>query len=292
MEKVKVSVCVTIFNEKDETIKNLILALKRQIFKADEIIIIDAKDYNNCSRSEGRNIAIKKAKNNIIAITDAGCIPHKDWLASLCSKFEIGEARKNIVVAGGYEMIAKNNFQKACRVFLGIQKEEMNDLFMPSARSMAFTKSAWRKAGGFPEKLRDTAEDTMFNLKLIKSGAKFIVAKDAVVDWYMPNSVYEFAKKIFNYAKGDAESKIWWHPVKKMQTHNIKVMSIFLRYLLAIMLYRNLEEITGIYILLGIYMLWAFNKAGFWGIVLQFVSDFAGIIGFTYGILQTSLKRD
>lgn len=204
----KVSVCVTTFNEKEETIKKLLVALNSQTLKPDEIIIIDAKDYNNCSRSKGRNIAIKKARNEIIVITDAGCIPHKNWLEKITKPF----LSKNIdVVSGVYKMVVKNNFERACAVFLGIQQKDIDDNFMPSARSMAFTKNIWQKVGGFPEKLNNTAEDTLFNLKLIKIGAKFIVVKSAVVDWYIPETLHEFIKKIYNYAKGDAESGIWWH---------------------------------------------------------------------------------
>ena len=82
-EKMKVSVCVTTKNEREETIKKLFDALNNQTLKPNEIIIIDAKDYDNCSRSIGRNIAIKKAKNEIIALTDVGCLPKKDWLEKL-----------------------------------------------------------------------------------------------------------------------------------------------------------------------------------------------------------------
>ena len=112
----KVSVCITIFNEPQESVNKLLSALNNQTLKPDEIIVIDAKDYNNCSRSKGRNIAIKKAKNGIIATTDAGCIPHKDWLQKLTDPFK----NENIdVVSGFYKMVARNDFEKAEAVFLG-----------------------------------------------------------------------------------------------------------------------------------------------------------------------------
>ena len=281
-EKMKVSVCVTTKNESEETIKKLLDALNHQSLKPDEIIIIDAKDYNNCSRSEGRNLAIKKARNEIIVITDAGCVPRKDWLKNLT--VHLGGAKAHPlgvladVVAGGYKMIAKNSFQKAMRFYLGVSPRKFDKNFMPSARSMAFTKTIWKKAGGFPEKLDNTAEDTLFNVNLIKAGAKFVVAKDAIVDWQMPDSIKNFYLKIKNYAQGDAESGIWWHPVKKWQTHNIKILTIFLRYILFVLFPW----------LILIYIIYSYYKAGLWGIILQFTSDFAGIIGFSHGILQTS----
>ena len=281
MGKIKTSVCVTTFNESEETLKKLTSALNNQTLKPDEIIIVDAKDYNNCSRSKGRNIAISRAQNEIIAITDAGCIPHKDWLEKITEKFSISTSKyqEPIVVAGGYNMIGKNSFEKACSIFLGVDTNNMDASFMPSARSMAFTKTIWKKAGRFPEKLSDTAEDTLFNVNLIKSGAIFYAAKTAIVDWEMPKNISQFISKIYQYAKGDAESNVWWHPVKKLKTHNIKILTIFARYILMVFFPW----------LMFFYLFYAYLKAGFWGIVLQITSDITAIIGFSHGILQSSL---
>lgn len=285
----KISVCVTTFNESEERVKKLLNALSKQTLKPDEIIIIDAKDYNNCSRSEGRNIAIKKAKNEIIAITDVGCLPHNDWLEKITLQLRSGQVKPD-VVSGGYKMVARNNFEKAESVFLGVKQNDMDKEFMPSARSMTFTKSIWKKAGGFPEDLNDTAEDTVFNLNLIEAGAKFVTAKNAVVDWYMPVDIREFATKIYKYATGDATSGIWWHPVKKWRTHNLKVLTIFWRYILAIatiailLNYSMALGYVSTVVLIGMYLMWAYSKAGLWGILLQFVSDFAAIIGFLEGV--------
>lgn len=286
-ENKRISVCITIFNEPQESVNKLLNALNNQTLKLNEIIIVDAKDYSNCSRSEGRNIAIKKAKNEIIAITDAGCTPHKDWLEKITAPFKNTDTD---VVAGAYKMVTKNNFENAESIFLGVSRQDINANFMPSARSIAFTKSIWKKAGGFPENLKDTAEDTIFNLNLLKVGAKFVVAKNSVVDWYMPNSIHGFVKKIYRYAKGDAQSGIWWHPVKKWQTHNLKVLSIFARYVLGLWLLFLSKNIFLLYLLC--YMFYGYKKAKWWGIILQFTSDFACIIGFSHGILSNCFKRN
>ena len=310
----KVSVCITTFNESRERFNKLLDALNKQTLKSDEVVVADAtlntnyqesfiKQYSKLnlqfinkagiSRSVGRNIAIKKAKNEIIVITDVGCTPHNDWLEELVKPYEIAtpSARNDIVVAGGYKMVAKNNFEKAESIFLGVNQDNMDNDFMPSARSMALTKSVWKKAGGYPENLDDTAEDTVFNLNLLKAGAKFVTAKNAVVDWEMPNSIYDFGFKIYGYAKGDAKSGIWWHPVKKWRTHNLKVLTIFLRYLLFLFVLLEFGYLY-LFVAIGIYFFWAYSKAGLWGILLQLTSDFACIIGFSHGILQTSIKRN
>ncbi len=293
IKNLKVSVCITIFNESQDTVKKLLDALEKQTLKPDEIIIIDGNDYNNCSRSKGRNIAIGKAKNEIIAITDAGCVPDKNWIYEITRPFipTLPRLHGTIpdVVAGGYRMISEDSFQKAESIFLGVKSSDMNDGFMPSARSMAFTKSIWKKAGGFPEKLGNTAEDTLFNVELLKAGAKFVTAKKAVVDWYLPKSIKDFALKIYGYAKGDAESGIWWHPVKKWRTHNLKIMTVFARYAIGLWLLAvGRTDYLTIYI--TIYSSFAFIKSRFWGIAFQFVSDFAVMAGFLRGIIKTCVR--
>ena len=283
MEKIKVSVCITSFNETKSDIDNLIKALKKQSLKPDEIIVVDAKDYDNCSRSKGRNIAIKSSKNKIIAITDVGCIPHKHWLKNITKPFL---NKKVDVVSGLYKMKYKNSLQKSMKIFLGIDKDIDNN-FQPSARSMAFTKSIWKKAGMFPEKLSNTAEDTLFNFNLLKIGAKFEVMQTAVVDWYLPKTFFEFFKKIYNYSKGDAQTKIWWHPIKKLKTHNIKIVTVYLRYIVfAILAFINLKLFL---ICISIYFVYTTLKAGLYGFPLQIVSDFAVIIGFSHGLLQSGI---
>lgn len=300
----KISVCITTFNESEERVKKLLDALSKQTLKPDEIIIVEATRISNLkflisnqfsklnlqiinkpntSRAEGRNISIGKARNEIIAITDVGCVPHNDWLEKITLQLRSGQVKPD-VVSGGYKMVAKNNFEKAEAVFLGVSKKNIDSDFLPSARSMAFTKSIWKKVGGFPESLSDTAEDTVFNLNLHNVGAKFAVAKNAVVDWYMPENIFLFMKKVKNYAKGDAQSGIWWHPVKKWQTHNIKVVTIFLRYILGAVLFFVNHFLFFVYV--TSYTVYAYRKAGLWGICLQFISDFACMSGFLSGLMR------
>ena len=87
-----ISICITTFNE-EGSIGPLLDSLLAQTKKAEEIVIVDGgstdktveiirhyqkKDRRikllteKCSRAKGRNIGIEIAKNEIIAITDAG----------------------------------------------------------------------------------------------------------------------------------------------------------------------------------------------------------------------------
>jgi glycosyltransferase involved in cell wall biosynthesis len=309
----KNTICITVLNEKNK-VKILLNSLLNQTETVDEIVIVDAgssdgtieaiknysKKYNiklivkKCTRAEGRNLAVKAAKNCIIAMTDAGCIADKYWLENITKPFK---DKKVDMVAGFYIMRAENSLQKAISVYLGVLPKEFNDSFLPSARSVAFRKSLWKKVGGFPENLKDTAEDTIFNQKVVESKAKIVREKEAVVYWEVPNSISEFYKKIRNYAKGDAVSGVFWHPTKKWKTHNIKALSVFLRYLIFLFLFIVNQLLFAFTVL--IYLFWSFRKvfrridntkAGAWGAVLQIISDFAVMSGFISGTYSRILK--
>ncbi len=303
-----ISICITVLNE-EESIGALLDSLVNQSKKADEIIVVDGGSIDKtieiinhyqkrfgglrllkerCSRSEGRNLGAEMSKGEIIAMTDAGCVAQKDWLKNLTSPFVNEEID---VAAGFYKMLAKNPFEKAESVFLGTQAKDFDVGFLPSTRSIAFRRRVWEKVGGFPENLEDAAEDTLFNFKLVKSGAKISRVKDAVVEWGMPATISNFQFKIYNYAKGDARSRIWFFPGKGLASHNIKALSVLLRYTLAVVfliysLFYGSPPLFYWFIGLSVYLLWAFKKAGFWGIVLQFVSDFGVMTGFISGIIS------
>ena len=290
----KVSICITTFNEKEETIKKLLSALNNQSLKPDEIIVIDAKDYNNCSIAKGRNISIKKARNEIIAITDVGCIPNKNWLEKITKPFSND---KEVLVAGFYTMPYRNAMQKAAGIFLGISPNKYDkNKFLPSARSVAFSKSIWKKVGGFNEGLEKGGEDTEFFYKSVKAGVKIIRIKEARVVWEEIGKLtfLDVVKKFYVYAKGDGEAGIWYHPTKQLSSHNIKISLIYARYIIALLLL----IIGGNYplahwaLLISVifYLLYSFKKAGLWGIILQLTSDITVMVGFARGIINRCVK--
>lgn len=311
----KVSVCLTVYNE-EKSVSEIIDGLMNGSKKPDEIVIVDAqstdrtvtiikhlqKKYKKikllvkkCSRSEGRNIAVDLAKNEIVAMTDAGCKVKKHWLRRISEPFK----DKNVgMVAGFYTMTGSTTVQKAFSVFLGTQPNDFDVNFLPSTRSIAFRKRIWEQIGGFSEGLNDTAEDTVFTDKAVEEGVKIVRVKNARVEWGMPQKYSEGIKKMFNYAKGDVQSGIWNHASKGLLSHNIKATSIFLRYLVwtAILLYSIMipNLLYPPFLLLLLYIFWSFRKvyirfrnveAGFWGIAIQFVSDFAVMGGFLQGLI-------
>jgi glycosyltransferase involved in cell wall biosynthesis len=215
----KVSLICPTYNE-EKSIDKLIDSMLNQSKKPDEIIFVDSfsKDKTaeiikkNKSKkiefiqkksniSEARNIAIRKAKNSIIACTDAGSILDKDWLKNIIEPFK---DKKIDVVSGGYKAISgKRNVEKFISM-LTVKpiKKWSEKTFLPSGRSIAFRKSAWKAVGGYPEKSL-TGEDTLFALKLKEKGFKFKLARNAMVYWKTRENIKKFAKQFYLYGRGD-----------------------------------------------------------------------------------------
>ncbi len=301
----KISICITVLNE-EKNISKLLVSIDSQTNRANEIIIVDAgstdetinliKKHKNikliisrgASIAKGRNIAIKNAKHEIIVITDAGCILHKNWLAKITKPFK---NKSTDVVAGFYNMTGKSDFQKALKPFIGIMPQNFDkNTFLPSARSIAFRKKVWKKIGGFDEKFDRAGEDTEFNLKLLKNKFKIIRVKHAIVDWEVPNNIVSSLKKFFYYSRGDVQGG------KLMTSHNIKVLNIFFRYFifLSLLFLYFLNPIFSL-IFIFVFLLYLFSsivkmlkfvkgwKALCFVPIIQVSSDFAVMAGFLSG---------
>lgn len=306
----KISVCITTFNEED-SIADLLNSLLKQTRKPDEIVVVDGgskdrtveiiKSYKNKkiklfikkgSIAVGRNESVRCSRGDIVALIDAGCIAKSSWLENLTKDFikeEVG------LVAGFYEMPAKSSFQKAVSVFLGVPPQRFNPkTFLPSARSVAFRKSLWKKLGGFDEKLTMAGEDTKFFYEAVRCQTKIVRAKNAKVVWMeVRHLTYKGAlRKFYIYAKGDAQAGIWWHPKKRLSSHNLKISSIFMRYLFGIILLIFSPTFAVFTLLLySFYVVWKWKdvlkswRTRFWLPIIQISSDFAVMAGFIVGTI-------
>jgi glycosyltransferase involved in cell wall biosynthesis len=223
----KVSVVVTVFNETRTIIRGLIDSLLRQTKKPDEIIIVNAGktvvkkssmvriiELKGANRSQGRNAGIKAAKNQIVAVTDAGCAADKDWLKRLVEPLRDKKVQS---AAGFYRPVCRTQLQAAMAPFLAVLPNRFNPkTYLPSSRSLAFRKgAAW-----YPENL-NYCEDLIFARRLEAAG-KMARVKEAVVYWEMPATLGEFFTRVKNYAAGDVAARYW--------PHLLKIATVWLRY--------------------------------------------------------------
>lgn len=222
-----VSVICTVLNE-GESIKRLLDSLVAQTRQPDELVFVDGGSTDNtvnvinsyrdrlplrvkvepgANISRGRNIAIAAAAGPIIAGTDAGVRLSATWLAELISPFEADSQTQ--VVAGFFEPDVQTPFEIAMGATVLPRLNDINpQSFLPSSRSIAFVKSAWQEAGGYPEWL-DYCEDLIFDLNLKTVVGSFAFAPKAVAFFKPRTSLRAFYKQYYLYARGDGKADLW-----------------------------------------------------------------------------------
>jgi Glycosyl transferase family 2 len=148
--------------------------------------------------ARGRNVAIRAATHDVIAVTDADCVLAPDWLERILAPIEEGAH----VVAGFYRPIPRS-LPETWAVALIPDAAEIGPDWMPSSRSLAFRRDAFDIPGGYPEWL-EIGEDMYLNHAWVKAGIAIEQATDAVVYWRPRPTLAATWEQYSRYAEGDA----------------------------------------------------------------------------------------
>lgn len=309
----KTALSLTVLNE-EATIDWLLRWLSWQVVEPDEIIIVDGGSTDSTvkkikrwqkkspfgkkiklfqqkgNRSVGRNLAVSKTHADLIAFTDAGCIPLTKWLEELLKTQRETNAE---VVAGYYIGLWKTGLQEAMIPYVLVMPDKVNPKnFLPAARSMLINKKTFQELGGFDESLSHN-EDFAFAKKLEKAEIKRAFAPDAVVGWLPRKNFTEFARMIYRFALGDIEAGII----------RPKIILIFARYLIFfgllawVLILGQLDRTNNFFpLIILLYLLLSIEKnkrytphGWFYLPFLQIVSDWAVMAGSltgTYSLIK------
>jgi glycosyltransferase involved in cell wall biosynthesis len=214
---VKVSLISTVKDVGPQRVREFLDSLRAQTRPPDETIIVDggstdgtlealeeAADVTVISEpganiSRGRNVAITAAVHDVIAATDADCTLAPNWLERLLAPIDAGAD-----VSAGFYRPEGDSFLQECMAAVSLREpEEVGPGWMPSSRSIAFRRSAYDAAGGYPEWL-EVGEDMYFDHRLVSSGVRMDNAIDAVVYWHIRPTLGETWTQYAGYAEGDA----------------------------------------------------------------------------------------
>jgi SAM-dependent methyltransferase/GT2 family glycosyltransferase/uncharacterized protein YbaR (Trm112 family) len=234
-----ISVVVTVRNDR-EGLRELLPCLAAQTLTPDEILIVDGGSVDGtldvldgfelpgtpirtsvvpgANIAAGRNVGVRLARNELIACTDAGCRPSREWLESLYNDLDRADIVGGVFVADGqtqlerivslthypvaYELDRPGPLIRVSHWLFGRQYLANR----AGGRSMAFHRDVWRAVGGFPE-LQYAGEDQAFARAVVDSGFKPALARDAVVHWRPPGTWSANARMFYRYCRGDVRSK-------------------------------------------------------------------------------------
>lgn len=221
-----ISVIMTVKNEGDG-LRPLLDSLINQTQFADEVVVCDGGSTDNTLEileaykqylplqviispgsniSQGRNRAIEACSGSIIAVTDAGVVLAPDWLEKLIQPIADGESA---VVSGWFEPDPFTDFEVVMGATVLPAIEDVDPAkFLPSSRSVAFTRNAWEEVGGYPEWL-DYCEDLVFDRALREKYGSFPFEGRAVVYFRPRGSLRSFFRQYFYYARGDGKANLW-----------------------------------------------------------------------------------
>jgi len=221
-----VSVIVTVKNE-GEALRPLLDSLIQQSRLPDEVVICDGGSGDNtidilqeytrwlpltvvsapgANISQGRNLAIEASDSDVIAVTDAGVILSPFWLEDITKPILEKDA---LVASGWFEPDPFTDFEVVMGATVLPSLHDVDpEEFLPSSRSIAFHKSAWKEVGGYPEWL-DHSEDIVFDLELLKRFRPFAFVRSAVAYFRPRSSLTSFFRQYFAYARGDGRANLW-----------------------------------------------------------------------------------
>ena len=215
----KVSLVATVKDAAPE-IGDFLASIEAQTRRPDEVVIVDGGSSDGtveairgaawatlieepgANIARGRNAAVRAATHDAIAVSDADCVLAPDWLERIVAPLEGGAD----VSMGVYRPLARGLLE-ACAAAISIKEPEEIDegTWMPSARSVAFQRAAFERAGGFPEWL-DLGEDMYLDHRWRRLGVAMRLARDAVVYRRPRPTLGAYWRQFAGYARGDAQS--------------------------------------------------------------------------------------
>ncbi len=218
-----VSIIMPVYND-GERLRLCLAALEKQTYPADrfEVIVIDngskqspeaiVKEFPHakffletrpgsyCARNKG----LQEAQGDMLAFTDADCVPKPTWLENGIEAFQ-REPNAGLV-AGRIDVFFRDpkkpsfvEVYESVRAFP--QKSYIDDHHYGATANMITSRANMNQIGPFNDALKSSGDKDWGN-RVYKSGMKLIYADDAIVEHPARYSWSELYKKIARIAAG------------------------------------------------------------------------------------------
>ncbi|MBW3596995.1 MAG: glycosyltransferase [Planctomycetes bacterium] len=235
---VRISLVVPIRNEED-SLGALIRSIVSQTRPPDEVVLVDGgstdqtvalakKLTENDLRFQileagvttpggARNVGISSAKNEWIALTDAGIQLEPNWLQEL--SLVVTHNSRIDIVYGNYEPVTTTWFER-CADLAYVPPKQLRPGGMMRGRFIASSllrRSVWQHVGGFPD-LR-AAEDLIFMERVEASSFQIGWAPTATVHWQIQPTLVRTFQRFALYSKHNVwagRQRHWHYGVRRL----------------------------------------------------------------------------
>lgn len=314
----RVTVVVPVRDE-GSSIPTLVRSLREQTFPPTEVIIVDGGSTDNtvaltrgltkdddrfrvieagqATPGRGRNIGIAAARNDWIALTDAGIRVEAEWLEQLARVVKEDSSVK--VVYGNVETIIDTAFERYATIAYVAPKRVRAGRLMraPQIHSSLLCRDVWREVGGFPD-LR-TSEDLIFMEAVQSRGTKIGWAPLATVWWHLQPTARRTFDRFVLYSRNNVwagRAYNWQHGTARLYAvalalvalavlHSgwwLMILGLGLCARIAKSIWRHRE---------GRGLTWLLNPAQFVGVgAIILLVDVATFVGWAQAILWRSPK--
>jgi glycosyltransferase involved in cell wall biosynthesis len=224
-----VSLILTVKNE-EFSLPGLLESIAAQTVLPDQVILVDGGSTDRTldvarrwrkrlpltiisapgtNISAGRNLALSRTTQPIVAVTDAGTKLDTRWLEEITLPFLRPISLQPDVVCGFFVAQPVSRFE----TFLGATTlpdvdEIRSERFLPSSRSIAFRRSLIESGMQYPEWL-DYCEDLIFDLRLKRATARFEFRPAALVAFRPRSTPGAYARQYYRYARGDGKAGLF-----------------------------------------------------------------------------------
>lgn len=212
-------------HERPDSLDRLLNALSRQSLPPDRFLVVVVNDgshderyarvlerypsvrYLPLARRSGpataRNRGATGATGEWIVFTDDDCLPPSDWLERFWSSKDGDAVGGKVALAPGKPLGAVARCLQASN-FIRPYKGPDGRIFCLPTANLGVRRTSFEAVGGFDVRFpRAGGEDMDLTYRLLKSGAKAVIAESWVTYHEAPEGFAEFCGRYFRYGYGE-----------------------------------------------------------------------------------------